>query len=179
MSTNSNQSTLARSFSLTSFFGLYFPELEKRRCQYRGIAFCLKQGFHWIRKTLLVSQMTSTTTKMINIFTPKRARVLRKVAAGAAVSSIPVLAWWKWSLGERQKRAEDVRTRVRVPNVQSIDDLMIERCRPGDVLLFDRKWENCATGPLAALVCILGRKFLCSDDPNKVIPTGKFDHCGM
>ena len=83
-----------------------------------------------------------------NIFTPKRVRVLKKMGAGAFVSSIPVFVWWKWAINQRQKRAEDVRTRVRVPNVQTIDDLMIERCRPGDVLLFDRRWENCAAGPL-------------------------------
>ena len=123
--------------------------------------------------------MASPATRFKNIFTTKRVRVLQKMAAGTAVSSIPVLVWWKWASNERQQRAEDVRTKVRVPNVQSVDDLMIELCRPGDVLLFDRKCETCASGPLAALVCILGRKFLCSDDPNKVIPTGKFDHCGM
>jgi hypothetical protein len=32
---------------------------------------------------------------------------------------------------------------------------------------------------MAALVCLLGRKFLCWDDPNKVMAEGKFDHCGM
>ena len=123
--------------------------------------------------------MASPATQFKNIFTPKRVRVLQKMAAGTVVSSIPVLVWWQWARGERRQRAEDVRTKVRVPNVQSIDDLMIERCRPGDVLVFDRRWETCASSPLAALVCILGRKFLCGDDPNKVIPTGKFDHCGI
>lgn len=113
-----------------------------------------------------------------NIFTPKRIRVLRKIGAGAVVSSIPVFVWWKWAIDQREKRAEDVRTRVRVPNVQTIDDLMIERCRPGDVLLFDRRWENCATGPLAALVCALGRSILCFQNKNKSIAEGKFDHCG-
>ena len=101
------------------------------------------------------------------------------MGAGALVSSIPVLAWWKWSIGERKKSAEDVRTRVRVPNVQTIDDLMIERCRPGDVLLFDRRWEHCAAGPIAAMVCVLGRSILCFDDNSKAMTEGKFDHCGM
>lgn len=101
------------------------------------------------------------------------------MAAGTAVSAVPVLAWWKWSTDQRSKREEEVRTRVRVPNVQTIDDMMIERCRPGDVLLFDRRWETCASGPLAALVCILGRAFLCSDDPNKLVQDGRFDHCGI
>lgn len=116
--------------------------------------------------------------KVRNIFTPKRVRVLKKMGAGAFVASIPVFVWWKWAIDQRKKRAEDVRTRVRIPNVQTIDDLMIERCRPGDVLLFDRRWENCAAGPLAALVCVLGRRFLCFDDNSKSIAEGKFDHCG-
>ena len=111
-------------------------------------------------------------------FTPKRIRVLQKMAGGVAVTCVPVVLWWNWSIGQRHQRDEEVRTRVRVPNVQSIDDLMIERCRPGDVLLFDRRWEHCATIPLSALVCILGRAFLCSDDPNKTVQDGRFDHCG-
>jgi hypothetical protein len=104
--------------------------------------------------------------------------VLKKLGAGAVVSSIPVFIWWKWSIEQRKKRTEDVRTRVRVPNVQTIDDLMIERCRPGDVLLFDRRWEHCAAGPLAALVCVLGRTLLSFDDNSKSMAEGKFDHCG-
>mmetsp|Transcript_25933 Transcript_25933/g.29128 ORF Transcript_25933/g.29128 Transcript_25933/m.29128 type:complete len:326 (+) Transcript_25933:67-1044(+) len=114
-----------------------------------------------------------------NIFTPKRVRILKKMGAGAVVSSIPVFIWWKWATIDRQKKYDDVRTRVRIPSVQTIDDLMIERCRPGDILLFDRRWEHCATGPLAALVCLLGRTLLCTNDPNRSMTEGKFDHCGI
>lgn len=117
--------------------------------------------------------------RLRNIFTPKRVQVLKKMGAGAVVSSIPVFVWWKWAIEQRHKRAEDVRTRVRVPNVQTIDDLMIERCRPGDILLFDRRWEHCAAGPLAALVCILGRSLLSFNDKSKSMGDGKFDHCGI
>lgn len=118
------------------------------------------------------------TSHIKTLLTPHRLHVLRKMATGVAVCAVPVGVWWNWSITQRSKREEDVRTRVRVPNVQSIDDLMIERCRPGDVLLFDRRWEHCSSGPLAALVCILGRAFLCTDDPNKTVQDGKFDHCG-
>ena len=94
------------------------------------------------------------------------------------MTAVPVFAWWRWAVLERRERDEQVRTKVRVPNVQTVDDLMIERCRPGDVLLFDRKWEHCAAGPWSAFMCLLGRAFLCFDDPNKAIADGKFDHCG-
>ena len=121
----------------------------------------------------------NATTRIKNWFTnPKNVRTLKKMAGGVVVSSVPVVIWWQWAIKEREQRTEDVRTKVRVPNVQTIDDIMIERCRPGDVLLFDRRWENCASGPMAALVCMLGRKLLCFDDPNKVENEGKFDHCG-
>jgi hypothetical protein len=122
--------------------------------------------------------MNTSATRVKNWFTPTRVRVLKKMAAGAAVSAVPVVVWWRWSINEREQREEDVRTKVRVPNIQTIDDIMIERCRPGDVLLFDRRWENCASGPLSAFVCIMGRYLLCFDDPNKVMQEGKFDHCG-
>ena len=118
-------------------------------------------------------------SRVQNFFTPKRVRVLKKMATGLAVTSVPILIWWKMSTDQRRQREEEVRTKVRVPNVQTIDDMMIERCRPGDVILFDRRWETCASSPLAALVCILGRWLLCSDDPNKSVQDGKFDHCGI
>ena len=122
---------------------------------------------------------TSMSERFKNIFTPKRIRILQKMGGGAIISSIPVFIWWKWAIDERQKKIEEVRTRVRVPNVQTIDDLMIERCRPGDVLLFDRRWEHCSAGPLAALVCVLGRTLLCNkNDLNKSMSEGQFDHCG-
>jgi len=101
------------------------------------------------------------------------------MAFGIGTSTVPVLIWWNWSTQQRRTREEDVRTRVRVPNVQTMDDLMIEQCRPGDILLFDRRWEHCSSGPTAALVCLLGRRFLCFDDPNKIVQEGKFDHCGI
>ncbi|KAL3943014.1 MAG: hypothetical protein SGBAC_002873 [Bacillariaceae sp.] len=123
--------------------------------------------------------MSSAASRFQRLFTPKRVRVLKKMAAGGAVATTPVVIWWKMASDEREKKTEEVRTKVRVPNVQTIDDIMIERCRPGDVLLFDRRWETCVAGPLAALVCVLGRYFLCFDDPNKVMPDGKFDHCGI
>lgn len=127
--------------------------------------------------------MSSTTSNAIfqrirSKFTPKRVRTLKKMAVATVVSSIPVGIWWQWSWQQRLTRLEDVRTKVRVPNVQTIDDIMIERCRPGDVLLFDRRWEHCASGPLAALVCLLAKRFLCFEDPNKTMMDGQFDHCG-
>lgn len=121
----------------------------------------------------------SNASRLNQIFTPKRVRVLKTMATSAAVASVPVFVWWKMAHDERQRKIEEVRTKVRVPNVQTIEDIMIERCRPGDVMLFDRRWETCASGPLAALVCVLGRMFLCFEDPNKVLPDGKFDHCGI
>jgi hypothetical protein len=111
-------------------------------------------------------------------FTPKRVRVLRTMATGVVVPTIPVLLWWKWSSDQRSNKLEETQSKVRVPNVQTVDDLLIERCRPGDVLLFDRRWESCSAGPLAALSCLLSRAILCWEDQSKVVSAGKFDHCG-
>ena len=43
----------------------------------------------------------------------------------------------------------------RRPSVQTIDDLMVEKCQPGDVMLFDRRCECCASGAAAAMGCLL------------------------
>lgn len=109
-----------------------------------------------------------------------RLKVATRVAAIIIVPTIPVLVWWKLARDDREKHAQEVRTKVRVPNVQTVDDLLVEKCRPGDVLLFDRRWDKCAAGPLAALSCLLARNILCKNDDTQTrsIEVGKFDHCG-
>lgn len=108
-------------------------------------------------------------------------QVAGKVAAAVAVPAVPVLFWWKSAIDARQKKAEEVRTIVRVPNVQTIDDLMVEKCKPGDVLLFDRRCEKCAAGPAAALSCLLGRALLCKEEKGQTrsVDSGAYDHCGI
>jgi hypothetical protein len=129
--------------------------------------------------TTTITGSSSCSNLLHRIFTRQRIRVLKKMGTGVLVASLPVAIWWKWSVDQRHHRAEEVQSKVRLPdNLQSIDELWLEQCRPGDVVLFDRRWEHCATGPLAALVCMLGRAFLCHQDPTKVLSDGKFDHCG-
>lgn len=111
-----------------------------------------------------------------------------KVAATIIVPSVPVGVWYYSAVQDRKAKAEQVRTRVRVPNVQTIDDLMIEKCKPGDVILFDRRCHKCAAGPVAAMSCVLGKSLLCDGEGNngktggggvKTVETGSFDHCGI
>jgi len=105
--------------------------------------------------------------------------VLGRMALSVIIPTIPVLVWWKWAHDERQRKIHEVRTRVRVPSVQTVDDLLVEKCKPGDIVLFDRRCEACATGPHAALACLLGRSVLCdTEDPTRSVDTGRFDHCG-
>ena len=94
--------------------------------------------------------------------------------------AIPTAVWWKYAIDQRRKRAEEVRTRVRLPNVQTVDDIMVEKCRPGDIILFDRRPELCSAGPWAAVACMIGRALLCDDGDEQVrsVDNGKFDHCG-
>ncbi|KAL7518871.1 hypothetical protein ACHAWX_003675 [Stephanocyclus meneghinianus] len=67
-----------------------------------------------------------------------------------------------------------------IPNVQTIDDLIVEKCQPGDVILFDRRCECCASGPLAALACLLGKAILCDEnDGTRSVQRGSFEHCGV
>lgn len=105
---------------------------------------------------------------------------LGKMTIGVVVPAVPTAIWWRWAYIERQKRAEEVRTKVRVPNIQTVDDIMVEKCKPGDVILFDRRPELCAAGPWSALSCVIGRWLLCDegDDQARSVDSGKFDHCG-
>jgi len=112
----------------------------------------------------------------------QKIRVAKMVAASVVVPTIPVLVWWRSAVQDRKRHAEEERTKVRIPNVQTVDDLLIERCQPGDILLFDRRCEKCAAGPLAALSCLVGQQFLCDNensDGRRTVDIGSFDHCGI
>lgn len=66
-----------------------------------------------------------------------------------------------------------------IPSVQTIDDLMVEKCQPGDVLLFDRRCDYCASGFVAAMACYVGKAILCEeDDGTRSVERGKYEHCG-
>mmetsp|Transcript_1867 Transcript_1867/g.4013 ORF Transcript_1867/g.4013 Transcript_1867/m.4013 type:complete len:312 (+) Transcript_1867:207-1142(+) len=121
---------------------------------------------------------SSTASRMLR--NPK-VRLATKMVASLAVPAVPILYWYKSALDDRSAKAEEVRTKVRIPNVQTIDDLMVEKCHPGDVLLFDRRCHKCATGPVAAMSCLVGRSLLCGDDKggHRNVDTGLFDHCGI
>ena len=108
-------------------------------------------------------------------------RIAAKMLGGLVVPGIPVLVWWRSATVDRALRAEEVRTKVRVPNVQTVDDLMVEKCHAGDVLLFDRRCHKCASGPVTAFSCLTGRSLLCGDEKGGYshVETGRFDHCGV
>ena len=56
---------------------------------------------------------------------------------------------------------------------------MLEKCQPGDVVLFDRRCETCASGAAAALACLLGKSILCKeDDGSRSVERGSYEHCG-
>ena len=128
---------------------------------------------------------TTSTTKMRQMVTPKHVRFMKILGIGIVGPTVPILIWWNWSSKQRAKQIEASKSKVRVPNVQTVDDLLIERCRPGDVILFDRRYETCSAGPFAALSCLLSRAFLCNNNSNSNLGAatnsreGNYDHCGM
>lgn len=107
-------------------------------------------------------------------------KVMTRMAAVVIVPTVPVLAWWQSAKSQRAEWEEQVRTKVRVPNVQTVDDLLVETCQPGDVIVFDRRCDKCAAGPAAAMACVLEKAVLCRDDKTqtRTVEVGKFDHCG-
>ena len=109
------------------------------------------------------------------------------MAATLILPSIPIGIWYNTAVQDRRSKTEEVRTRVRVPNVQTVDDLLIEKCQPGDIVLFDRRCYKCANGPMAAFSCVLGKTFLCDGNENnstkkkgvRSVDVGTFEHCGI
>ena len=91
----------------------------------------------------------------------------------------PILVWWKYARDDHLSHTKEVETKVRVPNVQTIDNLLVEKCQPGDVILFDRHCHKCASGQVAALSCWVGLSLLCENDGKmRSVEAGAYDHCG-
>uniref|UniRef100_A0A7S0CJA0 Uncharacterized protein n=1 Tax=Proboscia inermis TaxID=420281 RepID=A0A7S0CJA0_9STRA len=111
--------------------------------------------------------------------TAAKFRIFGKLSVSLLVPAVPVGLWWKNAVDERECHTLKVATKVRIPNVQTVDDLMVEKCEPGDVILFDRRWENCASGPIEALNCLFARSFLCGMRKNALSVEGTFDHAGI
>ena len=115
------------------------------------------------------------------MFSTARRRVLARMAGGLVVTSIPVGIWWVYAQRQREARAEEIRTQIRIPGAQDVlDQIIQDRCRAGDVVLFDRRCETCATSPWAALACLVAKGALCDEDKSaKTVSEGRFDHVGI
>lgn len=125
--------------------------------------------------------MDSTTGSMTT-----RAAKIRTIVGGLTASiiipAVPISIWWYNAQEEREQHAESVRTKVRIPGVQTTDDRLIENIKPGDVIVFDRRCEMCASGPLSFLNCLLTKRYLCY--PNNgtsasIIEGSSFDHVAV
>mmetsp|Transcript_3105 Transcript_3105/g.4781 ORF Transcript_3105/g.4781 Transcript_3105/m.4781 type:complete len:324 (-) Transcript_3105:108-1079(-) len=115
-----------------------------------------------------------------NISKRPRTKLALQLSASAAVASMPIMYWSHSARKERSERGHEVATRIRIPSVQTIDDLMVEKCQPGDVVLFDRRSECCAAGFSAALGCLLGKTILCDEeDGTRSVERGSYEHCGV
>ena len=109
--------------------------------------------------------------------------LLGKITASLLLPAIPIGVWYYQAIEDRNARIEKVRSQVRIPNVQTVDDLMIEKCQPGDVVLFDRRCHKCAAGPATAFSCIVGKAILCNDRKSgrtslKGLDNESFEHIG-
>jgi hypothetical protein len=113
-------------------------------------------------------------------------KVYLQFLGGIGVMSIPITVWWYWSDQERRTLLDDYRTRVKLPPGaagDTYDYIITEKIQAGDVLLFDRKCERCASSPWAALACIMSKQILTgkvgNDNYIRSIDTGRYDHIGL
>jgi hypothetical protein len=134
-----------------------------------------------------------TTAEDMNHLNPKEIQRLinRKVyiqlLGGIGIISIPISIWWYWSRQERMKLLEEYRTRVQLPpsagSSDTYDYIITEKIQPGDVLLFDRRCERCASSPWSALACLISKQLLSSpsgdDNYIRSIDTGRYNHIGL
>lgn len=116
---------------------------------------------------------TATTAAAI------RRRVLFQMAGGITVVAIPIGFWWHRARVEREELQAKFHHRIRLPNVSDpFDQLIAEKCRPGDVVLFHRHCDRCASSPWAALACYATQYAFGSANNNDPVAT-VMDHCGI
>lgn len=98
-----------------------------------------------------------------------------------SVPSVPIGLWYKNAQDERKAHTKSVEQKVRLPGIQSVDDIMIDKCLPGDIVIFDRRCYKCAAGPLAALSCMINKKALCNieSSSNRAVEAGEYDQVGI
>lgn len=110
----------------------------------------------------------------------QRTKLAVQLCCSALIPAVPILYWSHNAKKERAERLHEVSTRLRIPSVQTIDDLMVEKCQPGDVIVFDRRCECCASGAAAAMSCLLGKAILCEEeDGTRSVEKGSYEHCGI
>jgi hypothetical protein len=98
-----------------------------------------------------------------------RFRVMLQMLGGTTVVAIPIGLWWYRARADREEWQSKFHHRIILPGSSDAYDYVIaEQCRPGDVLLFHRKCETCATSPWAAASCYITQYTF-----------GNFNHCGL
>merc|ERR1719410_2000642 len=102
----------------------------------------------------------------------------RNVLLMTVTPSIPIVIWYRNAQEERRDHELSVKHKMRIPNVETIDDMMVSKCLPGDIILFDRRCHKCCAGPLSVVSCVIGRGLLCSDEMD-MVEAGKYDHVGI
>mmetsp|Transcript_11330 Transcript_11330/g.20833 ORF Transcript_11330/g.20833 Transcript_11330/m.20833 type:complete len:315 (+) Transcript_11330:56-1000(+) len=109
-----------------------------------------------------------------------RTKLAVQLSLSALIPAIPILYWSRNAKQERAELHQEVSTKLRIPSVQTIDDLMVEKCQPGDIILFDRRCECCASGAAAAMGCLVGKAILCEEeDGTRSVERGSYEHCGI
>jgi hypothetical protein len=121
-----------------------------------------------------------SSSSKVHAATQRRRVVIGRMIGGVTVISVPIAAWWYTTYRQRNKVEEEVRTKIRIPGSSDVlDQIISERCQAGDVVLFDRRCESCATSPWAALACFVSKAVHCDESMIRTIDQGKFDHMGI
>lgn len=104
---------------------------------------------------------------------------MAKAVAFLITFSFPVSFWYYEANRKRQQKLDSITSQTKVPNVQTIDELMIENFQPGDVVLFDRRCYTCCYSPFSSLSCFLSKVFLCKSTTHSKTLDGCFEHAGI
>jgi hypothetical protein len=102
------------------------------------------------------------------------------MAGGTVVLAVPVAAWWYRAVSDRRQKWEEHERKVEAAGARpyrassdAYDYLIENRCRAGDVVLFDRRCHRCAASPWAALSCYAAKRLLDRDGD------APYDHVGV
>jgi hypothetical protein len=107
---------------------------------------------------------------------------LLTLSTTAAVPTVPTLAWWYWATQERaawESEENQYTFRSASTSIETIDDQIVDKMRPGDLIFFNRKCHLCSSSPFSALSCYAAKYLIGANASGITDASQVFEHVAI